>query len=399
MDARWISEPLCLFDNCLETDGALAVVVTSAERARDLPPAARVHPLVRAGPPAAAPDDDQLLQRRPAARARRGPRRERLWANADVAPADVKVAQLYDAFSPLIPLSLEGYGFCERGEGGPFTDDGAHRVARRPAARRTPRAAACREAYVHGFNLVLEGVRQIRGTSTVAGRRRRRVARDERRRRPDVARSSSRGARLTWRPSWLLPDLDEPTSRAVLGRHRARRAARAGVRRRAARGACRRGRCARTAGRSTCSGSRRRAAAAIWSFVVPHPPLLPAYAELAPYNVIVVELDEDPTIRFVGNLVDRAPTARSTRSTPRRSTIGEPVRVVFHQVDDVTLPRWVRRVSRAPGPERRARESRGCPAGIGAGLWRDDPARPVGGGIRPAPTASMRWIRGRRQAA
>ena len=43
---------------------------------------------------------------------------QRLWANADVEPADVQVAQLYDAFSPLIPLSLEGYGFCERGEGG-----------------------------------------------------------------------------------------------------------------------------------------------------------------------------------------------------------------------------------------------------------------------------------------
>ena len=50
---------------------------------------------------------------------------QRLWANADVTPADVKVAQLYDAFSPLIPLSLEGYGFCARGEGGPFTDNGA----------------------------------------------------------------------------------------------------------------------------------------------------------------------------------------------------------------------------------------------------------------------------------
>ena len=50
-------------------------------------------------------------------------------------PADVKVAQLYDAFSPLIPLSLEGYGFCERGEGGPFTDDGDIEWPERPPAR------------------------------------------------------------------------------------------------------------------------------------------------------------------------------------------------------------------------------------------------------------------------
>jgi acetyl-CoA acetyltransferase len=77
----------------------------------------------------------------------------------------VKVAQIYDAFSPLIPLSLEGYGFCARGEGGSFTDDGALEW---PDGRLPTNTAGggMSEAYVHGFNLVLEGVRQMRGTST-----------------------------------------------------------------------------------------------------------------------------------------------------------------------------------------------------------------------------------------
>jgi acetyl-CoA acetyltransferase len=164
MNARWISEPLCLFDNCLETDGALAIVLVSAERARDCrQPAAFVHAFAQGLPPQHQTmtnffNDDPL--RGPAWTAAR-----RLYANAEVGPADVKVAQLYDAFSPLIPLSLEGYGFCERGEGGSFTDNGAIEW---PDGRLPVNTAGggMSEAYVHGFNLVLEGVRQIRGTST-----------------------------------------------------------------------------------------------------------------------------------------------------------------------------------------------------------------------------------------
>jgi acetyl-CoA acetyltransferase len=76
----------------------------------------------------------------------------------------VKVAQLYDAFSPLIILSLEGYGFCKRGEGGPFTDDGNIELGGRLPVNTS--GGGMSEAYVHGFNLILEGVRQIRGTST-----------------------------------------------------------------------------------------------------------------------------------------------------------------------------------------------------------------------------------------
>jgi acetyl-CoA acetyltransferase len=163
MNARWISEPLCLFDNCLETDGALAVVITSAERAKDLPQKpAYIHAFAQSIPPQHQTmtnyfTDDPL----------RGPAwacAEKLWSTSDFKPGDVKVAQLYDAFSPLIILSLEGYGFCARGEGGPFTDDGAIELGGRLPVNTS--GAGMSEAYVHGFNLITEGVRQVRGTST-----------------------------------------------------------------------------------------------------------------------------------------------------------------------------------------------------------------------------------------
>ena len=79
----------------------------------------------------------------------------------------------------------------------------------------------------------------------------------------------------------------------------------------------------------------------IYSFVVSHPPLLPAYAAVAPYNVILVSLAEDPTLRLVGNLVtdDDAPI---NSVDPTTIEIGLPVRAVFPRVaDDVALPRWV----------------------------------------------------------
>ena len=69
----------------------------------------------------------------------------------------------------------------------------------------------------------------------------------------------------------------------------------------------------------------------IWSFVVSHPPLLPAYASLAPYNVIVVEIDENPTIRFVGNLVT-GPDGPINEIDPDGIRIGEPVRVCFSRL-------------------------------------------------------------------
>lgn len=79
----------------------------------------------------------------------------------------------------------------------------------------------------------------------------------------------------------------------------------------------------------------------VWSFVVAHPPLLPAYQQLAPYNVITVALDDDPQLRMVGNLVAR-PDGPINEIDPATIRTGEPVRVVFQQVEDVHLPRWMR---------------------------------------------------------
>jgi uncharacterized OB-fold protein len=79
----------------------------------------------------------------------------------------------------------------------------------------------------------------------------------------------------------------------------------------------------------------------VWSFIVPHPPLLPAFAEYAPYNAIIVELDEDPPIRFPGNLVTRA-DGPINEIDPATIEIGQPVTVVFAEIEDVFLPRWVR---------------------------------------------------------
>ena len=78
----------------------------------------------------------------------------------------------------------------------------------------------------------------------------------------------------------------------------------------------------------------------IWSFCVSHPPLIPVFAERAPYPVVIVELDEDPTIRMVGNLVT-SPEGDINEVDVSKIEIGAPVSVVFHEMaDDVTLVRW-----------------------------------------------------------
>ncbi|MFJ3586246.1 Zn-ribbon domain-containing OB-fold protein [Streptomyces sp. NPDC090127] len=78
----------------------------------------------------------------------------------------------------------------------------------------------------------------------------------------------------------------------------------------------------------------------IWSYVLPHPPLLPDYAAQAPYNAVIVELAEAPRIRLVGNVV-AAPDAALDSVDPARLRIGAGVKVAFTEVDGVTVPRWL----------------------------------------------------------
>jgi uncharacterized protein len=139
---------------------------------------------------------------------------------------------------------------------------------------------------------------------------------------------------------WLLPDLSDATSNefwlgCARGELLVQACAACGERRMPPRPMC--PQCRSTQVRWEPTSGRAR----IWSFIVPHPPLLPAFAAVAPYNAIVVELEEDPGIRFVGNLVANA-DGEINEIDPATITIGENVRVVFHRIDDVTLPRWVR---------------------------------------------------------
>jgi acetyl-CoA acetyltransferase len=86
-----------------------------------------------------------------------------LWEMSGVDPKDVDVAQLYDAFTPLVLASLEEYGFCKPGEAGAFVEDGGLEVGGRLPNNTS--GGSLSEAYVHGINLIIEATRQIRGIS------------------------------------------------------------------------------------------------------------------------------------------------------------------------------------------------------------------------------------------
>jgi acetyl-CoA acetyltransferase len=165
-EAPLIADPLCLFDFCLETDGAVAIVTTSAERANDL----RHDPvLVSASAQGGSGRwgssitwmnmEDEVF-------ASSGHRSlaPQLYERAGCRPADVDVALIYDHFSPLVIMQLEDYGFCEIGEGGPFVADGNIRWESGSLPVNT-HGGNLSEGYIMGMTHVMEAVEQLRGTA------------------------------------------------------------------------------------------------------------------------------------------------------------------------------------------------------------------------------------------
>ncbi|MEJ3746222.1 lipid-transfer protein [Actinomycetes bacterium KLBMP 9797] len=161
--SRWIAEPLRLLDCCQESDGAVAVVVTSLARARDLrqPPA-----VIRAAAQGSGPDQyvmTSYYRDGPAGLPELGMVARQLWRRAGLTPDDVRVAVLYDHFTPYVLMQLEELGFCARGEARHLVADGGIALDGRLPVN--PHGGQLGEAYIHGMNGIAEAVRQVRGTA------------------------------------------------------------------------------------------------------------------------------------------------------------------------------------------------------------------------------------------
>ncbi|MFE3001839.1 lipid-transfer protein [Nocardia sp. NPDC059246] len=161
--SRWIAEPLHLLDCCQETDGGVAIVVTSAERARDLPN----KPALIAGAAQGSGADQYVMTSyyRDAMTGlpEMGLVGDQLWAQSGLRPEDMQAGILYDHFTPFVLMQLEELGFCGRGEAKDFIADGAIEIGGRLPLN--THGGQLGEAYIHGMNGIAEGVRQIRGTS------------------------------------------------------------------------------------------------------------------------------------------------------------------------------------------------------------------------------------------
>jgi len=166
-NARMISDPLCLYDYTMETDGAIAVITTPAERARDLKqPPVYVMASANGGMGRWGPAVFNYFQQPDEYFASSGhrPVAQRMYEMAGVGPEDVDVALLYDHFSPMVLMQIEDYGFCPIGEGGPFVAEGNHRWPDGKIPVNT-HGGNLSEAYIIGMTHIREAVEQIRGVA------------------------------------------------------------------------------------------------------------------------------------------------------------------------------------------------------------------------------------------
>lgn len=163
MSSRMICEPLRLFDCCQEDDGGCALLITSAERAKDM----KQKPAVIRGVTQASFEGQEqmtsfyrddlawLPEMELAAKI--------VYGQSGLGPEDIDAACLYDAFTPEILMQLEAYGFCGRGEAKDFVT--ADSLTLGGALPNNTHGGLLSEAYLHGVNNLAEGVRLIRGTS------------------------------------------------------------------------------------------------------------------------------------------------------------------------------------------------------------------------------------------
>lgn len=161
----WIVDPLHLLDCCQESDGGVAMVITSTERARDMPQTPVVIDAAAQGAAADQhmmtsyyrPDDKEVELPEMALVAKQ------LYATSGLGPDDIQSAIVYDHFTPFVLPQLEAFGFCPRGEAKDFIKDGNLEMDGRLPLNTN--GGQLGEAYIHGVNGILEGVRQIRGSA------------------------------------------------------------------------------------------------------------------------------------------------------------------------------------------------------------------------------------------
>jgi acetyl-CoA acetyltransferase len=162
--SRWIVEPvLRLLDCCQESDGGVAVVITSTQRARDLrhPPA-----VIEAAAQGASYDGEMMTSYYRddiSGLPEMGVVADRLWRQSGLRPSDITTAFLYDHFTPFVLIQLEELGFCGRGEAKDFAT--VENLSIGGALPINTNGGLLGEAYIHGMNGITEGVRQVRGTS------------------------------------------------------------------------------------------------------------------------------------------------------------------------------------------------------------------------------------------